>query len=234
MTYPTAVNPLLPELPPPPPALRRPEPSAALGDDLVATYGPSFPLGTSSPAGPGLPTERVEADPLLWVVGVHGGAGASTVAALLGSAGEHPDEVRELGQRLPVTGPSGPAPRVLLVARTHVTGLHWAAHVARHWAGGHTGIDLIGLVVLDDAPTLPPVLAAEVRRVAGMVPALWHLPWVEAWRTELDLQPAALPHRTRRCLTQIRDQAVALAYRSTSPQLHHPHDDHPHDDRAAV
>ncbi|GAB2919965.1 hypothetical protein GCM10027047_16710 [Rhodococcus aerolatus] len=228
MTHPAAVNPLLPAAPPPPPAPERVETSAVLGDELAATYGPTAPLATPAPAGPGLPTTRVDTDPLLWVVGVHGGAGASTVAALLGSAGEHPDEVSELPQHLPDTGPGRPAPRVLLVARTHVTGLHWAAHVARHWASGRTGIDLVGLVVLDDAPTLPPVLAAEVRRVAGMVPALWHLPWVEAWRTELDLHPAGLPRRVRRSITQIRDHAVTAAYRGTDSTPH------PHTDRAAV
>jgi len=147
------------------------------------------------------------------------------MAALLGSAGDHPADMRELPQRLPAPGPGAPIPRVLLVARTHVTGLHWAAHVARHWAGGGTGIDLIGLAVLDDAPTLPAVLTAEIRRVAGMVPALWHLPWVEAWRTELDLHPAGLPRRTRRSVTQIRDHAVAAADRTTHPAQHHPHYD---------
>jgi hypothetical protein len=224
MTYPTAVNPLLPERTPPPPAPERIELSAVLGEDLAATFGPTAPLGTPAPTGPGLPTTIVTTDPLLWVVGVHGGAGASTMAALLGAAGEYPEEISELPQQLPAAAPGRPTPRVLLVARTHVTGLHWATHVTRHWAGGHTGIDLLGLVVLDDAPTLPPVLATEVRRLAGMVPTLWHLPWVEAWRTEIELHPAGLPRRVRRSVTQIRDRAVTAAYYAT-PDLRTTHHD---------
>lgn len=223
-------NPLLPVVAPPPPPPEQVEASAVLGEDLAATYGPASPLGTARPDGPGLPAVHVERDPLLWVVGVHGGAGASTVAALLDCAG--PGQVLELGQQLPAPSPAAPFPRVLLAARTHATGMHWATRVVRHWASGDTGVDLVGLVVLDDAPTLPVGLAAGVRQVAGMVPALWHLPWVESWRTELDLHPAGLPRRTRRSLSQIRDQAVAANDRST--QLDPQDLPHTHPDRAAV
>ena len=103
MSHPTAVNPLLPAAAPPPPPPERAEPSPALGEDLAATYGPSSPLGTPAPTGPGLPSVPVTTDPLLWVVGVHGGAGASTVAALLDSAGQHAGDVVELPQRLPAS-----------------------------------------------------------------------------------------------------------------------------------
>jgi len=195
-------NPLLPTAPPPPPAPEQVEHSPVLGGDLTARFGPQEPLtNVAAPTGGGLPTERVTADPLLWVVGVHGGAGASTVAALAG------EDVQELPQRLPLTPDGTPPPRVLLVARTHATGLHYAGWMAAHWATGHTGIQLLGLAVLDDAPRLPPVLVAEIKRVAGMVPTLWHLPWVEAWRTSLDLDLATVPRRTRRSITQIRRAA---------------------------
>jgi len=195
-------NPLLPTAPPPPPPPEQVEDSPVLGGDLTARFGPQEPLtNVAAASGGGLPTEQVTADPLLWVVGVHGGAGASTVAALAG------EDVQELPQRLPMTPAGAPPPRVLLVARTHATGLHYAGWMASHWASGQSGVVLLGLAVLDDAPRLPPVLVAEIKRVAGMVPALWHLPWVEAWRTSLDLDLATVPRRTRRSITHIRRAA---------------------------
>ena len=124
-------NPLLPTAPPPPPPPERVEPSPVLGDELTARFGPQAPLtNVAAPTGSGLPTEHVTANPLLWVVGVHGGSGASTVAALCG------EDALELPQRLPLTPAGAPAPRVLLVARTHATGLHYAGWMASHWASG--------------------------------------------------------------------------------------------------
>jgi len=211
-------NPLLPTAPPPPPPPEQVETSPVLGADLMARFGPQEPLtNVAAPTGGGLPTEQVTADPLLWVVGVHGGSGASTVAALLGQ------DALELPQRLPMTPAGAPAPRVLLVARTHATGLHYAGWMAAHWATGDTGVVLLGLVVLDDAPRLPPVLVSEVKRVAGMVPALWHLPWVEAWRTSLDLDLATVPRRTRRSITQIRRSADTARGHEPGPAVAQEH-----------
>jgi len=227
-------NPLLPTAPPPPPPPEQVEPSPVLGGELAARFGPQEPLtNVSAPSGGGLPTERVTADPLLWVVGVHGGCGASTVAALLG------EDALELPQRLPMTPEGAPPPRVLLVARTHATGLHYAGWMAAHWARGETGVALLGLVVLDDAPRLPPVLITDIKRVAGMVPALWHLPWVEAWRTSLDLDLATVPRRTRKSITQIRRTAETARdhHPATDPDTHRrPPDRDPagHDEASAA
>ncbi len=213
-------NPLLPAAPPLPPPPEQVETSPVLGEDLAARFGPQEPLtNVPAPTGGGLPTEQVTGDPLLWVVGVHGGSGASTVAALLG------EDALELPQHLPMTATGAPAPRVLLTARTHATGLHYAAWMASHWATGDTGVVLLGLVVLDDAPRLPPVLISEVKRVAGMVPALWHLPWVEAWRTSLDLDLGTVPRRTRKSITQIRRAAETARDHEPGPvvaQEQHP------------
>ncbi len=223
-------NPLLPTAPPPPPPPEQVEPSLVLGDDLAARFGPQEPLtNVAAPTGGGLPSERVSADPLLWVVGVHGGSGASTVAALCG------EDALELPQRLPLTPAGAPAPRVLLVARTHATGLHYAGWMASHWASGQTGVVLLGLAVLDDAPRLPPVLVAEIKRVAGMVPALWHLPWVEAWRTTLDLDLATVPRRTRRSITHIRRAAETARDQDPGPEpVREPHPREFLRDRTAV
>jgi len=139
----------------------------------------------------------VNTEPLVWVVGVHGGSGASTVAALLG------EDAVELYRHLPIVPHGWAPPRVLLTARTHAAGLHYAAGVAAQWATGRTGIELLGLAVLDDGPRLPKELATEVTRVAGMVPALWHLPWCEEWRSSVEAPTDKLSRRTRKSLAAI-------------------------------
>ncbi|GAB2938846.1 hypothetical protein GCM10027047_39030 [Rhodococcus aerolatus] len=210
----TEMNPLFAPAAPPPPPPERVESSAVLGEDVAATFGPTEPLHTvSAPGGDGVPWARVTVDPLLWVVGVHGGSGSGTVTALLSGLAPAGDNrpVLKLREQLPQAPAGYPAPRVLLVTRTHITGLSATARLAQHWATGRTGIHLIGVAALDDAPKLPPVLVGEVRRLAGMVPALWHLPWVEAWRTDLDLDLDRLPRRTRRSVTAIHSAAAKAA-----------------------
>lgn len=193
----SALNPLLPPAPPPPPEPEHVEGSPVLGDEVQATTGPQTPLYISNPHGPQLPWFRVAEEPLVWVVGVHGGSGASTVAALLG------DDAVEMYRHLPVVPHGWAPPRVLLTARTHAAGLHFAAGAASQWATGAPAIDLLGLVVLDDGPRLPKELVAEITRVAAMVPALWHLPWDENWRTSIEPPLDRLSRRTRKSLAQI-------------------------------
>ena len=206
-------NPLLGPVVTPPAPVEQVEPSPVLGAGLVADFGPAHPLGETVPAPTEdtVPAAKVHIDPLLWVVGMHGGAGASTVTALLTASAASGDErqVLELREQLPAVPSGFSAPRVLLVCRTHITGLTATARLAQHWATSRAGIHLLGVAVLDDAPKLPPVLITEVRRLAGMVPALWHLPWVEAWRTEIDLHLDALPRRTRRSVHAIYTAAAA-------------------------
>ena len=211
-------NPLMPVAPPPPPPVEQVESSPVLGGAVAATFGPATPLQTvSAPGGEGVPWAQVDTDPLLWVVGVHGGSGAATVTALLNAYAPDGETrpVLKLREQLPQPPAGFGAPRVLLVTRSHISGLTPTARVAQHWATGRTGIHLLGVAVLDDAPRLPPVLVAEIRRIAGMVPALWHLPWVEAWRTSLDLDLDALPRRTRRSITHIRAAATTAADTTT-------------------
>jgi len=189
-------NPLLPNAPTPPPPPEVVEDSPVLHAEVEARFGPQTPLYISDPQGPDLPFWQVDTDPALWVVGVHGGSGATTVAALLGSG------ALELYRYLPVSPPGAPPARVLLTARTHALGLHYAAGVAAQWATGTTGIELLGIAVVDDAPRLPPVMVREITRLAGMVPALWHLPWCEQWRTAV-APPTDMPRRTRKSITRI-------------------------------
>jgi len=125
-----------------------------------------------------------------WWLGVHGGAGVSTLAALLpGGAHAHrcwPD-------------PAHGGPRaVVLVCRTHLAGLERARDAARQWASSDVpaGLLLGGAVAVADAPgRLPRPQSEALRLLAGVVPRLWTVPWIEDLRAvgsagELPMPPA--------------------------------------------
>ncbi len=106
-------------------------------------------------------------------VGVHGGAGVSTLAAVYGG--------RDCGRRLP--GPGDTAP-VLLVARTHAAGLAAAARAVEDFRHGRTpaGLALGAVVLVADAPgRLPRPLAQRVKGLESAVD-VHRVPWVPAWR----------------------------------------------------
>ncbi len=47
------------------------------------------------------------------------------------------------------------------------------------------GVQLLGLVLIADAPTkLPKALKEYSKLVGGGAPRTWDLPWVEEWRTD--------------------------------------------------
>lgn len=177
--------------------------------DAVTLDGPPQPLGIPvSPADVAvLPARTVTTTPVLWVVGLHGGSGATTVTSLLGEGAQ------EAGRCWPVPGaktpqqPARAAAPILLVARTHAAGLDLAATAARSWASGQLGVALLGLVLVDDGPRLPKDLVAGCKRLSGMTPHCWHLSWRESWRSQLQPSADALPYRVRRTANAIRTQA---------------------------
>ncbi|MDX3366086.1 hypothetical protein PV387_08590 [Streptomyces sp. ME02-6987-2C] len=91
----------------------------------------------------------------------------------------------------------------MLVARSSAGGLKAAQSAAQQWASGMvTGIDLLGLVVVADAPgRRPKILQDLVRLVSGAVPRLWQIPWVEAWR--LGEPPSS--HQPKECAPLAHD-----------------------------
>lgn len=112
-----------------------------------------------------------------WWLGCHGGAGVSTLIATTGCG-------RDPGRHWP-TLPSGSGSKVVLVARTHDTGLRAAQAAARQWASGSLPrqIELLGLVLVADAPgKLPRQLRDLARLVAGGVPRTWEIEWHEELR----------------------------------------------------
>ncbi|WP_433461845.1 DUF6668 family protein [Spirillospora sp. CA-128828] len=128
---------------------------------------PASPLGLAGYSGNG---------PDLWFSSCHGGAGASTLAALIPNG-------MCAGRYWPMPEPPGRS-RVLLVARTHAHGLCAAQAAARQWAAGVLpNVRLLGMVVVADAPgKLPRPLKDLLRLISGGVPRVWELPWVEALR----------------------------------------------------
>ncbi|WP_322788351.1 DUF6668 family protein [Herbiconiux ginsengi] len=114
----------------------------------------------------------------VWWLGVHGGAGESTLAML--AAGSRP-----AGHAWPVPTMPGTTHRVVLVARSNYAGISAARLAAIEWASNTLGdvIDLAGLVVIADAPGRTPKPLRDLERVvAGGLPHVWRLPWVDAWR----------------------------------------------------
>lgn len=131
-----------------------------------------------------LPTALRREQARVWFLGVHGGAGESTLAALdpHWAAADH---------AWPHVEDQWAPTRVVLVARSHARGLRAAQAAATQWAAGLVPFaDVIGLIVAADAPgKLPKPLRDLERIVNGGVPRAWHLPWIEAWRHDdpLDL-----------------------------------------------
>ena len=156
------------------PALPRLQPQA--GVDPPDTLLPQFEIPPSSPT-------------TLWWVAPHGGAGETTLAQLLpdSAAADH---------RWPIRPEGEDRPYVVLVARTHQSGLTTAQNAIREWASGSIPIELAGLVLVADAPgRLPKPLRALADLVAGGVSEVWRVPWIDAWRLgdiTLDRAPGAV------------------------------------------
>lgn len=213
----------MPSTPSPGLALRNPwlPPSPTPEGDPAA--GAVTPAGGPAPArGPVRPQRGVpapdSADQLprrsavagvpLWVVGAHGGAGESTVAALergWRASGHCWPQLDDTD--VAVTDPA----RVILVCRSHYSGLRAAQKAIAQWAAGLVpGLEFLGLVVIADAPgKLPRELRDFSRLVAAGAPRSWSLPWVPSWRLHPPVSP--LPGDVGR----VRDQLSHLTTSST-------------------
>jgi hypothetical protein len=133
----------------------------------------------------------------LWWLGVHGGAGESTLEQLL-------EDSRAAGHCWPVCAPGiATLPRVVLVARTNAHALRAAQLAATEWAGETVRADLLGRVLIADAPGRLPRDLAEL--VAGGVPRVWQLPWVEGWRQGQAASRHRGPRALRALLSDLED-----------------------------
>lgn len=129
------------------------------------------------------------------VIGLHGGAGTSTVAALMGAA------TVDLGQGWPVsmnpyTGQAYPV-NVIAVARDDAAGLEAAERFAHAWAGGALeGSTLRALVLVASSPTLSEARKRRSRTLLRMIPHGTRLPWMDAW-IEGPADPQRIPRRLK-------------------------------------
>lgn len=133
----------------------------------------------------------------VWWLGVHGGAGESSLSGVLpgSAAADH---------GWPQTPGEQPA-RVVLVARSNMRGLRAAQAAATQWASGLVpGVDVLGLVIVADAPgRIPRPLRDFAHLVGGGVPRTWTVPWIESWRLG---EPPALsdaPREVRRLVDEL-------------------------------
>lgn len=121
------------------------------------------------------PISQDQPHPAVWLLGAHGGAGVSTLARSWAPAAD--------SQR------GWPAAdryaNVVVVARTHRTGLTAAHALLRQSAGGLTGgCALLGLVIVPDQDgKLPTTLRRQVEVVEGLAPQVWRVPFVPVYRT---------------------------------------------------
>ncbi|MFD7685349.1 DUF6668 family protein [Streptomyces sp. NPDC059781] len=130
------------------------------------------PVAVPEAAPPEPAPARATARRFSWV-GLHGGAGVSTLAAVYGG--------HDSGRAWP--GPAGP-PSVLLVARTHAAGLDAVLPAVDTVRRGEApqGLDLDAVVLVADAPgRLPRPLAHRIRIIESVID-VYRVPWVNEWR----------------------------------------------------
>lgn len=147
-----------------------------------------------------LPTRRDPGAPgwaASWFfVAAHGGSGASLLARLsYVAAGESECYGMAAGRAWPNPELERTV-RVVVVARTSMYGLSWARDVARQYlaAAAPPGVELLGLVVVGDAPgRLPRPAAGAARLLRGVYPRVWSVPWVPAYRVLTGLPTDACP-----------------------------------------
>lgn len=163
-----------------------PAPQAAgLAETFVesnpAIRGPVLPPGAPRPAGGGVLTSEGEVGgSTVAVVGVHGGAGASTVRRILAKLSTGPGGLTFVDAPQPGMVPRQGA--AILVARTSGVGLDRAHGAAQEWGTGTLrDLALLGLVFVADGPKPTPQLEPGLRRVSRMYPRTWLLPWVPEW-----------------------------------------------------
>jgi hypothetical protein len=145
---------------------------------LPVLTGPAAPQpGVPQPdAEMQLPQVRHALGAELWWAGAHGGAGESILASLAPTW-------RAAGHAWPYHE-DGSTARVVLVCRSHASGLLHAQAALTQWAAGLVlGVELLGLVVVADAPgRLPKPLRDLTDLVTGGAPRAWRVGWQEKWR----------------------------------------------------
>ncbi len=134
---------------------------------------------------PRTPAHGRSRDEIGWVK-AHGGAGASSLAETLGGV--------DVGARWPEPARGEPR-RIMLVGRTSARGLRAVSRALGALKDGKAppGIDLLGVVLVADAPGRLPLALLRRIRVVRSVTHVHRVPWIPAWRT--GGQPTYLPRQ---------------------------------------
>jgi hypothetical protein len=115
----------------------------------------------------------------MWLLGVHGGAGVTTLRRSLGQAGILAGDA---GRAWPAPDPLP----VLVVARTHGRGIRTAQAAALQYLSKHTpeGTRLLGCLLVPDGPgRLPRQMVTAARsQISGVFAETLAAPWVEEYR----------------------------------------------------
>lgn len=125
------------------------------------------------PPGPGMGAPM----PLWWWLGAHGGAGVTTLTAMIAPSAD--------SRRMWPSGLPEQSGAVVLVCRTHAEGLERARDLISQFTARMVppSLRLLGLATVADAPGRLP---KDLRRLRDLVSSgaqrAWHLPWVEEWR----------------------------------------------------
>jgi hypothetical protein len=165
------------------PKLRRRQPDRSApvplgGGGSLAGVTPPVETGLHMPSADRCNGQHGGAEGRWWWLGLHGGAGVTTLCAAV------PGGVDAGGVVPPTDGVHRPP--VLCVVRSHAGGLRRAQERAPWWRDHAADHDLVGLVVVADAPGLvPKPLGQLLRLTAGGWPKVWRLPWVHPWRVGL-------------------------------------------------
>ena len=166
--------------------------------------------GLHWPGEPGLESVTVVPGALVHVVGLHGGAGISTIAGLLREEAANlalpGAAAHENNMTWPVSSVPGAPVNVIAVARTHYHGLLAAERFALAWAAGVLPGRLLGIVFVDDGPQLAKAQLKAIDRIGRMTPHGWRIPWAEAWRLAPPALKASSP-RVRWIIRRIRKLA---------------------------
>jgi hypothetical protein len=142
----------------------------------------------------------------VWLMGVHGGAGVSTLRRCLEQAGIL---AADAARAWPVPDDLP----VLAVARTHGRGVKAAQAAALQYLSGHAppGVRLLGCILVPDGPgRLPRPMVSEARsQVSSIFAATLAAAWVEEYRLyDAERAPQWPPLRTE--MEQLADRINEL------------------------
>nr|WP_120492068.1 DUF6668 family protein [Corynebacterium lactis] len=117
--------------------------------------------------------EAEEPAPAVWLVGAHGGAGATTLAHVLAPMGD-------AGCRWPAGEEN---PYCAVVCRSTAEGLERAHQAALQARAGKAGdIVLLGIIIVDDAPGRTPKALERKISVISEHFRIWRIPYLEGIR----------------------------------------------------